>query len=200
VAGLHALARLQLARGQRVDHQVPHRGQRRGKAALEDILHGALGKARPLPVQIMVVRDGADARCLDIVGQRHAQRNLHRYGHGVLDKEHVDGIAPHIGRDGVLQAQRHGFDARAQVGGRGAHKGLVVDAARLGPLKVHLGHQHARRRVGVELAGAVKDAMAVRLQDAGDLGRLERDAIGAGQPSRDEPDVHAATSLSHRTP
>ena len=74
----------------RVDRHVLDRLGRRRKGHLQKVVHRVDRKSRSLPVEIVMMGDRGDFGLGDEMGQRHAQRNVHRQTQGVLDHQDVD--------------------------------------------------------------------------------------------------------------
>ncbi len=117
---------------------------------------------------------------------------MHRDCPGVLDDHHVELVArcpvvedrdQQVGKPIDLAAHR--VRVALRIEGGGGHP--------LGrrPGEVHRRHQARLVAERVDLAGAEAQLVAHLVQDGLPLGRLERDAVHAGQPCGRNPDLHA---------
>ena len=135
--------------------------------------------------------DGRHLASLDDPSQGHAQWQVHRDGPGVLDDQQLDPLRI----DPVVQHRHQQVGQPADLaadGGRVAVgiEGRLGDARGRRPGEVHRRHQAGIRAQRIHGPGAHPDLVAHALERHLPLGRLEGDAVHAGQPGGDDSDVH----------
>ena len=221
--GVEPGPRRQLVRLDRVDDDVAHGRQRRREGGRKVVTHAVDGEPLALPGEVVVVGDDRDAGLRHDLRDREAERDVERDREGVLHQEQVQVEVPDEGVQLVLQvgpqlvdAPRHGVRAhvRGEVVAPADRRVLRVrgDGRRPAPrvrgrvdrvdVRVaveRLRHEAAHLGRPVQLAGEVEAVVAETAQHLGPLGRLERDAVRAGQPRRDDADPAVAVRDHRRS-
>ncbi|OQA26701.1 MAG: hypothetical protein BWY59_01290 [Verrucomicrobia bacterium ADurb.Bin345] len=172
-----------------VDDHVLEVGIARRESHVQQVVNASHGIPRPLPVEIVVVRDRGDMSFRDQFGDRHPERNVHGDRQHVLENQdaQVEPLHEFIERGLEIAGHRVNPFRHFRLA-RGPPPDAAVDPQVLGVPEECFRHAEAVLGLPVQPPRVPEGLVLILVKHLGPFRALQRHAVRARKAGGDEPD------------